>query len=52
MECWLQVSELTKRYNREHLTVWGNFSDAITQRCYKEVGWSLGSVWGQLAARK
>uniref|UniRef100_A0A6A7FVV7 Glycerophosphodiester phosphodiesterase domain-containing protein 1-like n=1 Tax=Hirondellea gigas TaxID=1518452 RepID=A0A6A7FVV7_9CRUS len=33
-----KVSELTKRYNREHLTVWGNFSDAITQRCYKENG--------------
>ncbi|KAF2347386.1 Glycerophosphodiester phosphodiesterase domain [Trinorchestia longiramus] len=32
----IKVSELVKRYQREHLTVWGNFSDAITQRCYKE----------------
>ncbi|KAA0201757.1 hypothetical protein HAZT_HAZT001991, partial [Hyalella azteca] len=32
----VKVSELVKLYKREHLTVWGNFSDAITQRCYKQ----------------
>ncbi|XP_017752357.1 PREDICTED: glycerophosphodiester phosphodiesterase domain-containing protein 1-like isoform X1 [Eufriesea mexicana] len=30
-----KVSNLIKEYNREEYTVWGNFSDEITQKCYK-----------------
>ncbi|XP_014230335.1 lysophospholipase D GDPD1-like [Trichogramma pretiosum] len=30
-----KVSELIKQYKREDYTVWGNFSDEITQKCYK-----------------
>ncbi|XP_053987450.1 lysophospholipase D GDPD1-like [Hylaeus volcanicus] len=30
-----KVSELIKQYNREEYTVWGNFDDKITQKCYK-----------------
>ncbi|KAJ8679515.1 hypothetical protein QAD02_015302 [Eretmocerus hayati] len=30
-----KVSELIREYNREEYTVWGNFSDAITRKCYK-----------------
>ncbi|XP_076232534.1 lysophospholipase D GDPD1 isoform X2 [Calliopsis andreniformis] len=30
-----KVSDLIKQYNREEYTVWGNFSDEITQKCYK-----------------
>ncbi|XP_058800276.1 lysophospholipase D GDPD1-like [Phymastichus coffea] len=29
-----KVSELIKLYNREELTVWGNFSDVVTKKCY------------------
>lgn len=36
----MQVSELVKEYKREHLTVWGNASSEIVDKCYKEV--SLG----------
>lgn len=32
-----EVSELVKAYSREHLTVWGNFSNTITEKCYTEV---------------
>ena len=32
-----KVSELIKKYNREEYTVWGNFSDEITRKCYKLV---------------
>ena len=32
-----KVSSLIKLYNREEYTVWGNFSDEITQKCYKTV---------------
>lgn len=32
-----KVSELIKKYQREEYTVWGNFSDEITRKCYKMV---------------
>lgn len=32
-----QVSEMVIRYNREHLTVWGNSSNQIVRKCYQEV---------------
>lgn len=32
-----QVSELVKKYQREHITVWGNVKDVVTQKCYKMV---------------
>lgn len=32
-----QVSELVVKYDREHLTVWGNSSNQIVKKCYKEV---------------
>ncbi|XP_048837510.1 lysophospholipase D GDPD1-like isoform X1 [Brienomyrus brachyistius] len=31
-----KVSELVTKYNREHLTVWGNARNNIVQKCYKE----------------
>lgn len=31
-----KVSELVKKYQREHITVWGNMKDVVTQKCYKE----------------
>ncbi|XP_067307205.1 lysophospholipase D GDPD1 [Pseudorasbora parva] len=31
-----KVSELVIRYNREHLTVWGNSSNEIVKKCFKE----------------
>lgn len=31
-----KVSELVKEYKREHLTVWGNASSEIVDKCYKE----------------
>ncbi|XP_074643878.1 lysophospholipase D GDPD1-like isoform X2 [Tubulanus polymorphus] len=31
-----KVSDLTKEFNREHLTVWGNKSSIITNKCYKQ----------------
>ncbi|XP_005350691.1 lysophospholipase D GDPD1 [Microtus ochrogaster] len=31
-----KVSELVKQYKREHLTVWGNASSEIVEKCYKE----------------
>ncbi|KAL0973004.1 hypothetical protein UPYG_G00197590 [Umbra pygmaea] len=31
-----KVSELVVKYDREHLTVWGNSSNQIVQKCYKE----------------
>ncbi|XP_011307295.1 glycerophosphodiester phosphodiesterase domain-containing protein 1 isoform X2 [Fopius arisanus] len=30
-----KVSDLIKQYNREEYTVWGNFNNEITQKCYK-----------------
>ncbi|EZA56863.1 hypothetical protein DMN91_001295 [Ooceraea biroi] len=30
-----KVSDLIKQFNREEYTVWGNFSDEVTQKCYK-----------------
>ncbi|KAG7158330.1 Lysophospholipase D GDPD1-like [Homarus americanus] len=32
-----KVSDLVKKYQREHITVWGNMKDVVTQKCYKEV---------------
>ncbi|XP_045692522.1 lysophospholipase D GDPD1 isoform X1 [Phyllostomus hastatus] len=31
-----KVSELVKQYRREHLTVWGNASYEIVEKCYRE----------------
>ncbi|KAG7478792.1 lysophospholipase D GDPD1 [Solea senegalensis] len=31
-----KISELVVQYNREHLTVWGNASNQIVKKCYKE----------------
>lgn len=31
-----KVSKLTKNYNRESITVWGNRSTAVTNKCYVE----------------
>ncbi|XP_076832538.1 lysophospholipase D GDPD1 isoform X2 [Brachyhypopomus gauderio] len=31
-----KVSEMVVKYDREHLTVWGNSRDQIVQKCYKE----------------
>lgn len=31
------VSKLVREYQRENLTVWGNFSDETCKECYKEV---------------
>uniref|UniRef100_A0A3Q1HTP9 GP-PDE domain-containing protein n=1 Tax=Anabas testudineus TaxID=64144 RepID=A0A3Q1HTP9_ANATE len=31
-----KVSELVIKYDREHLTVWGNASNQIVKKCYKE----------------
>lgn len=31
-----KVSEMVIRYNREHLTVWGNSSNQIVRKCYQE----------------
>ncbi|XP_015978594.2 lysophospholipase D GDPD1 isoform X2 [Rousettus aegyptiacus] len=31
-----KVSELVKQYGREHITVWGNASYEIVEKCYKE----------------
>ncbi|KAB7499248.1 Glycerophosphodiester phosphodiesterase domain-containing protein 1 [Armadillidium nasatum] len=31
-----KVNDLIKHHNREHITVWGNVKDIITQKCYKE----------------
>lgn len=36
-ELIIKVSELIKKYNREDFTVWGNFSDKVTYKCYKIV---------------
>lgn len=32
-----KVSELVKEYDRQEYTVWGNFSDKITRKCYNLV---------------
>lgn len=32
-----KVSDLIKQFDREELTVWGNFSDVITWKCYETV---------------
>lgn len=31
-----KVNQLIKQYNRETITVWGNFSKVIVEKCYKE----------------
>lgn len=31
-----KVNKLIKQYNRESITVWGNFSNVITKKCYEE----------------
>ncbi|XP_068173161.1 lysophospholipase D GDPD1 [Antennarius striatus] len=31
-----KVSELVVKYDREHLTVWGNYRNQIVKKCYKE----------------
>lgn len=32
-----KVSDLITKYNREEYTVWGNFNDIVTRKCYAEV---------------
>lgn len=32
-----KVSELIKKYDREEYTIWGNFNDEITRKCYNVV---------------
>lgn len=32
-----KVSELVSKYGRNEYTVWGNFNDKITRKCYAEV---------------
>lgn len=32
-----EVSKLITLHQREHITVWGNFSNEITQKCYMQV---------------
>ena len=32
-----EVSNLIKHYNRENYTVWGNFDNQITLKCFREV---------------
>lgn len=32
-----EVDALVRQYDREHLTVWGNFSDNITSKCHMQV---------------
>lgn len=36
-----KVAELIKQYKREEYTVWGNFSDVVTKKCYDMVCFSL-----------
>jgi len=36
-----EVSELLKKYKRQHLTVWGSFNDSVCQRCYKVVSYNI-----------
>lgn len=40
-----EVSRLIKVHHREHLTVWGNFDNNITVKCYKEVCWKYLGKW-------
>lgn len=32
-----KVSSLITKYSREEYTVWGNFNDIVTRKCYAEV---------------
>jgi hypothetical protein len=32
-----KVSNLITKYDREEYTVWGNFNDIVTRKCYAEV---------------
>lgn len=32
-----KVSNLITKYSREEYTVWGNFNDIVTRKCYAEV---------------
>jgi len=32
-----KVSNLIAKYSREEYTVWGNFNDVVTRKCYAEV---------------
>jgi hypothetical protein len=32
-----EVDRLITLYNREHLTVWGNYSDKVTTKCFQQV---------------
>lgn len=32
-----KVSDLITKYSREEYTVWGNFNDIVTRKCYAEV---------------
>lgn len=39
-----KVSELVKFYKRQEYTVWGNFNDEITLKCYKVVSLLLNII--------
>uniref|UniRef100_A0A8C7A837 Glycerophosphodiester phosphodiesterase domain containing 1 n=1 Tax=Neovison vison TaxID=452646 RepID=A0A8C7A837_NEOVI len=41
-----KVSELVKQYRREHITVWGNASYEIVEKCYREV--TSSAIWCSL----
>lgn len=34
-----KVSNLITKYSREEYTVWGNFNDIVTRKCYAEVSY-------------
>ena len=41
---YFQVSALAKEFKREELTVWGNRSDVITNKCYAEVSVKISKL--------
>lgn len=49
---FVKVSELVVKYNREQLTVWGNSSDQIVRKCYKEVSCQLKFIFIQSWGKK
>lgn len=38
-----EVAELIKEYDREEYTVWGNFRDEVTRKCYEAVCFKNGN---------
>lgn len=35
------MSDLTREFGREHITVWGNRSSEIVEKCYRQVSYLL-----------